>query len=159
MKGSLEDLLNRPRLDYLGAQAQLLLDNVGRGIIEFLHEENQLTLPPEPAKALPVLASFYCSQALADKIEVNLSGSGVTVGFGSYRYAPVLKRIIEERLSLVSCPFTLAARTLLRTSGFATGKMGWNLHNSRDATLTMPLAIIATQEFDEEKTALLMDAA
>ncbi len=145
--------------DYLGAQAQLLLDNVGSGIIEFLHDEKQLTLPAEPSKSLPALAGFYSSQALADKIKVNMSGSEVTVGFENYQYAPVLKRIIEERLPLVSCPFTLAARTLLRSAGMATGTMSWNLQGSRDATLTMPITRIDEQEFNEEKIALLMDAA
>ncbi len=144
--------------DYLGAQAQVLLDNVGSGMIEFLQDEYKLKLGSEHEKSLNTTASFYARSGLADKIEVDLSPSEITVAFGNYRYAPVLKRLLDEDLRLSSCPFTLAGRRILRNAGYVVEDMRWKLEGHRDVTLTLPLLRIGEQEFDEERIGNLMDA-
>jgi hypothetical protein len=144
--------------DYLGAQAQLLLDNVGAGIIEFLQDEFQVSLPDEPAKTIEKLASFFAANEMADRISCEVSLSAAKITFAEYRYAPVLRRLLAEGVSLVSCPFTLAARTSLRQRGLAVGDMEWEFMGERDVSLNMPLLKIADQQFDEEKVASLMDA-
>lgn len=145
--------------EYLGAQAQLLLDNVGHGVIEFLRDEHQLKLPPEPAESLEALSSFYVAGGLADKIETDVSSSEISVAFENYRYASVLRRLLDEDLRLVSCPFTLASRMTLRKAGLAVGDMRWKLGDKRNVILTLPLQSIMDQQFDEDKVSSMMDAA
>jgi len=144
--------------EYLGAQAQLLLDNIGRGIIEFLREELHVELPTAYERALPKLAEFFTKQGLADGIDADLSGSDVTFRFRNYRYSPVLKRLLEEGHPLTSCPFVLASRGILRENGLVASGMDWTLGNGRDATLTMKLRKFSDQVFDEEKVASLMES-
>ena len=143
--------------EYLGAQAQLLLDNIGRGIIEFLRDELHIELQGEYHESLLKLANFYVKEGLADEIGVDLSGSHVKFRFRNYRYAPVLKLLLEEGHPLTSCPFVLAARGILRNAGIVASNMTWTLGKDRDATLVMKLQEISNQVFDEEKVASLME--
>ena len=142
--------------DYLGAQAQLLLDSVGSGAVEFLESELHLQLPKNHRKSLQELSSFYTQGGLADKIDVDLSDSKMKVAFTNYRYAPVLERLLDEGYRLTSCPFTLAARAVLRNAGFAATNMEWKVLNDRNAEMKMDLRI-AGQEFDEDKIGRIME--
>ena len=143
---------------YLGAQAQLLLDNIGTGIIEFLQDEFQVSFPDDPSKTLENLASFFAANGLADKITFQISTSDVKISFQEYRYAPVLKRLLENQLSLISCPLTLAIRTCLRQRGFAVGNLQWAFIDERSVSLRMQLRRVADQQFDEEKVSRLMES-
>jgi hypothetical protein len=143
--------------EYLGAQAQLLLDNVGNGVIEYLQDSFQTELTGEPKKSLQTLASFYSARGLADKINVVLTSSEVTIGFENYRYARVLKYLLDEGHMFTSCPFTLAARSILRKAGWTTVGMRWIGLDAGHATLTMALRKVADQEFDEAKIAEMME--
>lgn len=145
--------------NYLGAQAQLLLDNAGVGIIDFLREEYAVPIPDELSRGAETLASFFSKNQLAEEIKPLISSSEVTVTFKNYRYVPVLRRLQAESINLVACPFTLALRSLLRQSNFAAGDIRWNLIHERDASLSMPLSSIYEQEFDEDKIGGLMDRA
>jgi len=143
--------------DYLGAQAQLLLDHVGSGIIEFLQDEFQIDFPDDPSKTIENLASFFTTNGLADEITFQISVSDIRISFQKYRYAPVLRRLIDEQMSLISCPFTLATRTFLRQRGIAVGKMQWTFVDERNISLRMQLHRVADQQFDEEKVSKLME--
>lgn len=144
--------------DYLGTQAQLLLDSVGRGVIEFLRDECQMDLSGDYVKSLDTISSYCVILGLADKIETRASSNDVRVSFVNYRYASVLKRLLDEGIRLVSCPFTVATRTTLRKAGFAVGNMDWKLEGRRNVTLGMPLLSVADQQFDEDRIASLMDS-
>jgi len=76
----------------------------------------------------------------------------------NYRYAPVLERLLDEGYRLTSCPFTLAARAVLRNAGFAATEMQWRVLNDRNAEMKMELRV-AGQEFDEDKIGRIMDSA
>jgi hypothetical protein len=142
--------------DYLGAQAQLLLDSVGSGAVEFLESELHIQLSKNHRKSLQELSSFYTQGGLADKIEFNLSDSKMEVAFTNYRYVPVLERLLDEGYRLTSCPFTLAARAVIRNAGFAATDMQWKVLNDRNAEMKMELRA-AGQEFDEDKIGRIMD--
>ena len=142
---------------FLGAQAQLLLDNVGRGILDFLQEEGGLTLTGNQVKDLELISSFFKSGGLADEIQVTLSSPEARAVFKNYCYEPVLRMLLDEGLQLVSCPFTLAARAVLRNAGWAVGEMKWTLSGDKACTLTMSLLRVADQQFDEEKIGAIMD--
>jgi hypothetical protein len=142
--------------DYLGAQAQLLLDSVGSGAVEFLQSELHVQLPKNRRESLQELSSVYTQGGLADKIDLNLSDSKLEVAFANYRYAPVLERLLDEGYRLTSCPFTLAARAVLRNAGFAATEMQWRVLNDRNAEMRMELRV-AGQEFDEDKIGRIMD--
>ena len=143
--------------DYLGAQAQLLLDNVGSGAVDFLESELHVQLTKNHRKSLQELSSFYTQGGLADKIELTLSDSKVEATFTNYRYAPVLERLLDEGYRLTSCPFTLAARAVLRNAGFAATNMQWKVLSSRNAEMKMELHV-AGQTFDEDKIGRMMDS-
>jgi hypothetical protein len=143
--------------DFLGAQAQLLLDNVGRGILDFLRDECQVNLTRNLEKDLESISSFFRSGRLADDVQVTLSSSEARTVFRNYRYEPVLRMLLDEGLRLVSCPFTLAARALLRNAGWAVGEMKWTVAGDRGCTLTMPLLKVFDQQFDEETIGAMMD--
>ena len=145
--------------EYLGAQAQLLLDNIGRGIIEFIQDELHTTIPQDYEESLRKLAEVYVSQGLSDKIYFDLSGSEVKFEFKNYRYYPVLKLLLEEDHPLTSCPFILTARGIFRDNGFLASSMNWTLGEGKDATLAMKLLKASDQRFDEEKVADLMESA
>jgi hypothetical protein len=102
------------------------------------------------------LSSFYTKGGLADKIELDLSDSKMEVVFTNYRYAPVLEQLLEEGYRLTSCPFTLAARAVLRKAGFAATGMQWKVLNDRNAEMKMELRV-AAHEFDEDKIGRMMD--
>jgi hypothetical protein len=142
--------------DYLGAQGQLLLDRVGSGAVEFLESVLHVQLPKDYRKSLQKLSSFYTKGGLADKIELDLSDSKMEVVFTNYRYAPVLEQLLEEGYRLTSCPFTLAARAVLRKAGFAATGMQWKVLNDRNAEMKMELRV-AAHEFDEDKIGRMMD--
>jgi hypothetical protein len=145
--------------EYLGAQAQLFLDDSGEGIIEFLREEFQLSPSKDMRQNLESLASFYSSHGLADRIEVELSSSAANIVFTNYRYLSVLKQLLEDGTNLVSCPFTLATRKVLRDAGLAVGGMKWRVGDDRNVVLTSELVRVEDQEFDEDRVARLMDSA
>jgi hypothetical protein len=142
--------------DYLGAQAELFLDAIGREILEFLKEEAGFQHPDELREATSNLASFFTKNGLADRIDVQLSHADVRVEFENYRYAPVLKQALSEGLRSVSCPFLLALKTLLRGDGRTVEESKWDFRNGRNASLVMRLRGV-TDEFDEERTNALMD--
>jgi hypothetical protein len=144
--------------EFLGAQAQLLLDNIGRGTVEFLREELHVKLPSSYRKSLIKLAEFYVKEGLADKIDVDLSGSDIKFRFSNYRYGPVLKHLLEEGHPLTSCPFVLAARGIFRDNGLVVSNLMWTLGKDLDASLTLRLRNISDQVFDEEKVASLMES-
>jgi hypothetical protein len=144
--------------EYLGAQAQLFLDDLADGIMEFLREEFRLSLSKNPKQALGSLASFFASRGLADRIGVNLSPSTLDVVFTNYRYASVLRQSLDDGINLVSCPFTLATRTILRGDGLAAEKMKWKIEDNRKVVLTSQLVRIEDQEFDEDRVARAMDS-
>jgi hypothetical protein len=143
--------------DYLGAQAQLLLDSVGSGAVEFLQSELHVQLPKNQRKSLQELSSFYIQGGLADRIDLNLSDSKLEAAFTNYRYAPVLERLLDEGYRLTSCPFTLAARAVLRNAGFAATSMQWRVLNDRNAEMEMDLRVVGS-EFDEDKIGRIMDS-
>jgi len=142
--------------EFLGAQAQLLLDNVGCGMIEFMQEESNLIFPSQLEDALNVLSTFMSSGGLADTIHVQISNDAVGVNFGNSRYIPVLTRLLQEGRRLVSCPFTLAARSLIKARGLGVGDMNWKIAGE-DASLTIVTADLNEQEFDEESVGNMMD--
>lgn len=142
--------------DYLGAQAELFLDAIGRGILEFLKEEAGFQHPDELREATSTLASFFTKNGLADRIDVQLSHPDVRVEFKNYRSAPVLKQALSEGLRSVSCPFLLALKALLRGDGRTVEEPKWDFRNGRNASLVMRLRGV-TDEFDEERTNALMD--
>jgi hypothetical protein len=143
--------------EYLGAQAQLLLDNVGDGVIEYLQDAFSTNLGDNPERSLKALAAFYTKQGLADEINVSLSASEVQLRFENYRYSGVLKRLIDEGHPFTSCPFTLATRSVLRKSGWAVTRIQWMDLDAPNATLAMPLRRVTDQQFDELKVAEMMD--
>jgi hypothetical protein len=143
--------------DFLGAQAQLLLDNVGRSILNFIQGEGQLTLTGNHIEDLDEISSFFKLRGLADEMRVSFSPTEARVLFCNYRYEPVLRMLLDEGHRLVSCPFTTAARTVLRNSGWAVGQMQWTLSGDKDCTLVMPLLKVADQEFDEQEIGAIMD--
>ena len=102
------------------------------------------------------MSSFYTQGGLADRIDLNLSDSKVEAAFTNYRYAPVLKRLLDEGYRLTSCPFTVAARAVLRNAGFAATNMQWKVLGDRNAEMKMELRV-AGQEFDEDKIGRMMD--
>jgi hypothetical protein len=142
--------------DYLGAQAELFLDAIGRGILEFLKEEAGFHHSDKLGESTGTLASFFTKNGLADRIDVQLSHSDVRVEFENYRYAPVLKQALSEGLRSVSCPFLLALKALLRGDGRTVEESKWDFRNERNASLVMRLRGV-TDEFDEERTNALMD--
>jgi len=142
--------------EFLGAQAQLLLDNVGTGMIEFIQEESKLNFPSEPQDSLDILSTFMSKGGLADTIRVHASNGEVRVDFDNSRYLPVLKRLTEEGRQLVSCPFTLAARSLIKMSGPSVGEMSWQIEG-RNIRLLMPIVDANKQEFNEEAISRIMD--
>jgi len=146
-------------LEYLGAQADVLLENVGNGILEFLKAEAELNITGSITKDLDSLASIFRSRGLAVDIRASFTHSVVAASFNNYRYQPVLRLLLEEDVKLISCPFTLAAKALLRDAGWAIGKMKWTLLNDRNCTLTMQLLKVSDQQFDEEKIGAIMDKA
>lgn len=141
--------------DFLGAQAQLLLDNVGSGMIEFMHEEAKLTFPSDQEDALRVLSRSMCEGGLADAIRIQVSKHKVSVDYENSRYLPVLKRLLKEGRSLVSCPFALAARSLIKRSGWTVGEMDWEIEGG-NARLIMETGDVREQEFDEEAVGNMM---
>ena len=143
--------------DYLGAQAQLLLDKIGSGAVEFLQSELHVQLPKNHRECLQELSSFYTQGGLADRIDMDLSDSKLEATFTNYRYAPVLERLLDEGSRLTSCPFTLAARAVLRNAGFATTSMQWRVSDDRNAEMEMELRV-AGQEFDEDKIGHMMES-
>jgi hypothetical protein len=142
--------------DYLGVQAELFLDAIGRRLLEFLKEEASLQRPNELREATTALTSFFTKTGLADRIDAQLSHSEVRVDFENYRYAPVLKQALSEGLRSVSCPFLLALKALLRGDGRTVEELEWAFKNERNASLVMKLRAL-TDEFDEERTKALMD--
>lgn len=144
--------------EYLGAQAQLFLDDLADGIIEFLHEEFGLSQSSDPKLTLNSLASFYSSRGLADKIDVDLSSSAVKIVFVNYRYASVLKQLLDEGAGLISCPFTLATRSILRGRGLAAGETDWKTEKNREVILKAQLVRIEGREFDEDRVGRMMDS-
>jgi hypothetical protein len=142
--------------DFLGTQAQLLLDNVGRGILDFLQQEG-VKITGDRDRDLELISSFFMSGGLAETIQVTYSSSEARIAFGNYRYEPVLRLLLTEGLELVSCPFTLAARAVLRNAGWAVEKMKWTLLDDRNCALTMQLSKISDQQFDEEKIGAMME--
>jgi hypothetical protein len=142
--------------DYLGAQGQLLLDNVGRGMLEFLREETSIELPALVENSLKALSTFMTDGGLARSIQVQVSKSSVNVDFEDYRYLPVLRKLLDGGRRLVACPFTLAARALIRREGKVAGEMKWQTSTS-DANLSIPTMDDDNLKFDEEKTSSLMD--
>jgi len=144
--------------NFLGAQAQLLLDNVGAEIIKFLQDEFRVSFPNELSKTIENLASFFATNELADEITSQTSSSEVKISFKKYRYAPVLRRLLAEGLNLVSCPFILAVRTSLRQKGFAVDNMQWAFVDERNVSLRMQLRRVTDQQFDEDKVSKLMES-
>jgi hypothetical protein len=141
--------------DYLGAQVELFLDAIGRGILEFLKEEAGFQRPNELREATTSLASFFTRNGLADRIDVQLSHRDVRVEFENYRYAPALNQGLSEGLRSISCPFLVAMKALLREDGRTVEESKWDFRNGRDASLVMKLRGL-TDEFDEERTNALM---
>jgi hypothetical protein len=142
--------------DYLGAQANVLLDHVGQGILEFLKSESSLTLTGNIEKDMEVLCSFFKSKGLADDVQFTLSSSVATTRFRNYRYEPVLRSLLQEKVRLVSCPFTLAERALLRDAGLTVGESDWILLDRKGAQLNMRLMKI-DRDFDEDRIGAMMD--
>ncbi len=141
--------------DYLGKQADLLLENVGKGIIEFLREEAMVQLPEGTSQSLAALSSVYVEGRLADRINFDIATSEASISFSKYRFLPVLRNLLDEGVSRVSCPYVLAARRVLREAGSSTKHLDWKINNQYDATLRMALQKIEDQ-FDEGKISGLM---
>ena len=142
--------------EFLGAQAQLLLDNVGSGMIEFMQEESRLKFPSQLEDALNLLSTFMSGGGLADMIHVQASNGVVRVNFKNSQYAPVLTRLLQEGRKLVSCPFTLAARSLIKARGVGVGDMKWKM-SGENVSLIMTIKDLNEQQFDEESVGSMMD--
>jgi hypothetical protein len=142
--------------EYLGTQAQLILDNVGRGMLEFLREELNMSLPDDLEDSLQRLSTFMASRGLSDEIVIQLSQSKVNVHFKNYHYLPVLKRLLGRGSTLSSCPFTLAARAVIRNDALAVGDMHWQV-SAEDAQLTLTTVDLDHQQFDENRVSSIMD--
>ena len=142
--------------EFLGAQAQVLLDNIGPRMIQFMQEESKLTLPRELEAALTALATFMSKGGLADAIDVDVSKSGITVNFENSRYLPVLSRLLQEEKTLVSCPFTLPARSLIKRGGLEVREMNWQI-TGRNVRLGMRTVGSEQDEFDEDAVSKVMD--
>ncbi len=144
--------------EYLGAQAQLILDNVGQGMLEFMRDESRMQLRDDLEGSLRTLSTFMVNGGLAHAIEIQLSRQKVIVDFKNYCYLPVLKRLLDNGRSLSSCPFTLAARAVIRNEGFAIGGMQWQVLTD-GARLTMTMVNRDSEQFNESKVSSMMDQA
>ncbi len=144
--------------EYLGAQAQLILDNIGGGMLEFMREESGLKLPDDLEGSLEILSKFMASKGLADNISVKLSPNRVDLDFTNYHYLPVLKRSLAKGSSLVSCPFTLTARAAVLNKGLRVGDMKWQI-GTNGARLEMTTLDAGHQQFDENTVSEIMDHA
>lgn len=142
--------------EFLGAQAQLLLDNIGPGMIQFMQDESNLTFPSELEDALNVLAKFMSKGGLANTIDVEVSKLGITVTFENSRYLPVLRRLLREEKELVSCPFILPARSLIKRQGLEVRGMKWQIADS-NVRLDMRTIDSRQDEFNEEVVSKAMD--
>jgi len=142
--------------EYLGAQAQLILDNIGTEMLEFMREESNLELPDDIEGSLETLSTFMASKGLADNISVKHSPNRVDVVFTNYHYLPVLKRSLTKGRSLVSCPFTLTARAAIRNKGLRVGDMKWQI-GTNDARLALTTLDADHQQFDESAVSKIMD--
>ena len=87
---------------------------------------------------------------------MQVSKGVVGVHFENWRYLPVLTRLLQEGRKLISCPFTLAARSLIKLRGLGVGDMGWKIEGE-NAKLMMTTVDLNAQRFDEESVGNMMD--
>ena len=108
--------------DQLGAQAQLILNQIGTEMLNYLVESGAIEVLDDPVAFFKNVKDFFMKGGFAGATEFRIEGSPPTALVATWTnaryYSNVLRRLRNEGSALFSCPVCLVGESILtRTQG------------------------------------------
>lgn len=111
--------------DQLGAQAQIILDSIGAGMLDYLIEVGAVEGSEDPQVLLQNLIDYFVEAGYAKSLKFEVEGTPPDTFVSRYEsaryYTTVYRRIQKEGSALLSCPLCLAGHSVWATQGWRFG--------------------------------------
>ena len=111
--------------DQLGVQAQLILDRIGTGMLDYLLELGAIERSDDPKILIQNVIDYFVKAGYAKSFRFELEGSPPDTFVSRYEsaryYTTVFRRIQKEGSALLSCPLCLIGHSVWATQGWRFG--------------------------------------
>jgi hypothetical protein len=112
--------------DQLGAQAQLILTQIGGEMLDYLIKRGEIEWSDEPTTLIQHLIDFFVKAGYAGKFEYEIEGSPPDTFVSKYKsaryFTDVFRQLRNEGSALLACPLCLAGQSVLaKTQGIKFG--------------------------------------
>jgi len=111
--------------DQLGVQAQLILDRIGTGMLDYLLELGAIERSDDPKILIQSVIDYFVKAGYAKSFQFELEGAPPDTFVSRYEsaryYTTVFRRIQKEGSALLSCPLCLVGHSIWATQGWKFG--------------------------------------
>ncbi|MGP8125164.1 MAG: hypothetical protein ACLQEQ_04745 [Nitrososphaerales archaeon] len=111
--------------DQLGVQAQLILDRIGTGMLDYLLELGAIERSDDQKILLQNVIDYFVKAGYAKSFRFELEGAPPDTFVSRYEsaryYTTVFRRIRKEGSALLSCPLCLVGHSIWATQGWKFG--------------------------------------
>jgi len=143
--------------DQLGVQAQIILDQIGTSMLDYLLEAGAIKKSDDPAKLIQNVIDYFVKAGYTKSFRFELEGAPPDTFVSRYQsaryYTTVYRRIQKEGSALLSCPLCLIGHSVWATQGWRFGNI-FELRVSRGGDVVSRVKIYPSTERFTEKDAL-----
>jgi len=113
--------------DLLGAQAQVILDQIGAFMLDYLVEAGAIERSDDPKILIQNVIDYFVRAGYAKDFQYELEGSPPGVFVSRYKsaryYTTVFRRIQKDGSALLSCPLCVIGHSIWATQGYRFGNI------------------------------------
>ena len=145
--------------DQLGVQAQLILDQIGTSMLDYLLEAGAIVKSNDPKILIQNVIDYFVKAGYAKSFRFELEGAPPDTFVSRYEsaryFTTVFRRIQKEGSALLSCPLCLIGHSIWATQGWRFGST-FEVRIRSDGKVLSRAKIYPSTERFTEKDALRM---
>jgi hypothetical protein len=140
--------------DQLGVQAQLILDRIGTGMLDYLLKLGAIERSDDQKILIQNVTDYFVKAGYANSFQFGLEGAPPDTFVSRYEsaryYTTVFRRIRKEGSALLSCPLCLVGRSIWAAQGWRFGDIFEVRIQSGGKVLIKAKVYPSTERFTEE---------
>jgi hypothetical protein len=143
--------------DQMGVQAQIILDRIGSGMLDYLLELGAIERSDDPTILVQNVIDYYVKAGYAKSFRSDFEGAPPDTYVSRYEsaryYTTVYRRLQKDGSALLSCPMCLIGHSIMATQGIRFGDI-FEVRIDSDGKVLMKARIYPSAERFTEKDAL-----
>ena len=113
--------------DYLGFRGQDMIDRMGDEIIEYGVDSGYFEKSNDPHQFVNNVVKFFVENGYMDNVTVNQSGDTLEIGMSNWRFLPLMRKLRDRNLYLLTCPVCVANNTIIKSAGGISERVSENV--------------------------------